>query len=308
MSNSSTASKLATLEGLDRAKSTVLSLARDPAAHAVMFFGAAGSGKSTLALMLAQAWLCSQPGEDGACGQCRACVSFENGNSADVIIVAPGGPSDLIRITQTTGEGAKDDDPVPIREFLRTGPLSAKRKIVVIQQAERLNHRAANSLLKTIEEPPPFAKLILTSDAIGAVLPTILSRCLCVACEMPSTGDETPIGLLSRGAPGQARDLEGKWVAFDALWEVARDIRRVGPAGALRLSERFRQAAEKLEVKDVVGARLANTIAMENFARILQIEGFPGDAVQAAIEAHAMIRGNANANLVLDSLFVKITA
>jgi DNA polymerase-3 subunit delta' len=308
MSNSSTVSRLAALEGLDRAKRTVLSLALDGSSHAVLLFGEVGAGKRTLAQVLAQAWLCTQPDENGACGECRACVSFSNGNSADLLVIAPMGKSDWITVKQTTGEGEKrDDDPVPIREFLRTGPLSAKRKVVLILKAERMNHRAANSILKILEEPPPFAKLILTTDAVGKMLPTILSRCLAVACELPPERAEGNVGLLSRGAPGRAHALEERWGVFEALWEISRDVRRLGPSAALRLSERFRQAAEKLEVRDVVGARLANTEALEHFARILQLEGFSGASIQAAIEAHRLVQGNGNAGLVLDSLFIRLT-
>ena len=84
-----------------------------------------------------------------------------------------------------------------------------------MSSAERMNADAANAFLKTLEEPPPQAKIILTSASPGALLPTVLSRCMACACELPSreeleahfTEADAFTRDLASGAPGRVRRL-----------------------------------------------------------------------------------------------------
>jgi DNA polymerase-3 subunit delta' len=133
--------------------------------HAYLFAGIPGIGKSTTALALTQAVNCQQPTKGEGCGRCSSCRQIAGGNFPDLLMIEPEGQS--IRIEQ-------------IRDLNRTlcfKPVSGKSRISVIQQAETMTDEAANSLLKTLEEPPPDNILILSVTEPRALFPTIVSRC-----------------------------------------------------------------------------------------------------------------------------------
>ena len=111
-------------------------------------------------------------GGAGYCGNCRDCLAIDAGNHENVIEVAPldrdGAPSEqgLIRIDR-------------VREVIAALRFSAQsgRRVVVVDGAERFQPEAANAMLKTLEEPPPGAVIILVSSMVRLLLPTIISRC-----------------------------------------------------------------------------------------------------------------------------------
>jgi len=132
--------------------------------HAYLFSGPAGTGKRLVAMRLAKSLQC-----DAECGKpcdrCLPCKKVEEGNHPDISVVEPDGQ--FIKVEQ-------------IREMQkRVGykPFEGKATVCIIDGADRLNISAANSLLKTLEEPPAQTHLILTAENIRVVIPTILSRC-----------------------------------------------------------------------------------------------------------------------------------
>lgn len=146
------------------------------ASHAYLFSGPPNVGKGTLALRLAQALNC-ETNADAPCGTCRACRRIEKGNFPDVRI---GGLA-----AQTAGQ--KPSESVKsrlgidaVREWqadIALRPYEGRRRVFILQDAETLTDQAANALLKTLEEPPPYATLILLAHGAGDLLATITSRC-----------------------------------------------------------------------------------------------------------------------------------
>ena len=142
---------------------------------AYLFIGQNGVGKSAVSRAFAQAAMCLQPIHlpFDSCGVCDSCRRFDNGTHPELMIVAPAG--EQIQIWQLwTREGR------PARgilsDTLNYSPLLGKRRVYLIEQAETLNESAANSLLKVLEEPPPYAVFILLAPHPARVLPTIVSR------------------------------------------------------------------------------------------------------------------------------------
>jgi DNA polymerase-3 subunit delta' len=131
--------------------------------HAYLFTGAPGLGKTTLAMRLAQAFNCI--GGSPPCNKCRPCDLIGRGGHPDVLIVQPEGTS--IKI-----EAIRD-----LQAALTLRPLEARFRVALILNANRLTDAAADALLKTLEEPPATARLLLTSESAEATLPTIVSRC-----------------------------------------------------------------------------------------------------------------------------------
>lgn len=326
MSSNSSVSELERLAGLYGAKRAVGSLVRGSSpVHAVLLYGAEGSGKSELAHILARAWLCTNPEHDGACGECRACISASKGLSADLQIVEPYGPSRWIKIDAIYGEGkrevdGKDTDEknkfqgIAIQRFFMTPPLSARNKVVIIDEADRLTPSASNAMLKTLEEPPERAKLILTTTRVGQILPTILSRCLAVACELP-TGRELSERFgelteaeraLSAGAPGWIARIRSDSTHYEKLMEFCEGLTRRLPRGALAASDEFRDICAALGKEEDLGARAANAEGLSLLATALAEMRAPAKWVQMTIEAHRLVQGNVNAGYAMDALFASM--
>lgn len=134
-------------------------------AHAFLFKGPMGVGKKTLARAFAAALNCQKPEGQEACGRCPACRKFLVGSHPDFIVIEPEGAA--IKINQ-------------VRELKKTlvfPPFEAEIRVVLLCDIHTMRREAANSLLKTLEEPPSQTMLILTADEAGGILPTILSRC-----------------------------------------------------------------------------------------------------------------------------------
>ncbi len=135
--------------------------------HAYIISGTEGSGKKLLASALAKTLLCENGGED-ACGECVSCRTFDAGNNPDVIYVYP----------KKTKALSVDDVREQITSDVNIKPYNHKYKIYIIPKADTLTNQAQNALLKTLEEPPHYAVLILLAQNTGAFLETILSRCV----------------------------------------------------------------------------------------------------------------------------------
>lgn len=138
-------------------------LATGHTSHAYLFTGPAQVGKTTLALRLAQALNCT--GATPPCGGCRACWLIEERAHPDVLFV------------EAEGASLKIDAIRSLQGFLTLRPFEARYRIAIILRAQETTPSAADALLKTLEEPPPAARLFLTADAAGSLLPTIVSRC-----------------------------------------------------------------------------------------------------------------------------------
>jgi DNA polymerase-3 subunit delta' len=138
--------------------------------HAYLFCGPAGSGKRTVARAFASALL-----TDGADDPQSAATRVEHGAHPDLTWVAPASAAGIL---------VADVDEAVVAGATRT-PFEARRRVFIIEDADELNDQAANRLLKTLEEPPSFAHLILLTSRPGEVLPTIASRCQAVRFDAP---------------------------------------------------------------------------------------------------------------------------
>lgn len=135
--------------------------------HAYLFSGEEGSGKNLLATIFAAALQCQRRGTD-PCGVCGSCRKAEGGNHPDIIRVTHEKPAS-IGIEEIRSQLVED---VGIKPY--TGPY----KIYIVDEAEKLTIQAQNAILKTIEEPPAYAVILLLTSNAEALLPTISSRCV----------------------------------------------------------------------------------------------------------------------------------
>ncbi len=135
--------------------------------QSLLFAGPDGVGKRTVALALAQAVNCPHRADGDACGRCSTCDRIARGRHSDVTLVDPGGEAS-IKI-RTLRERMLD--------VLGYRPFEAERRVYIIDQADALTDEAQDALLKTLEEPPPAAVLILVTAYADTLRPTVLSRC-----------------------------------------------------------------------------------------------------------------------------------
>lgn len=144
--------------------------------HALLLSGHRGLGKGLFAQALARALLCESPLTDGrACGQCRSCQQYQAGSHPDAKWVTPQEGKSVIAIDQCR----------ELSEFLSLTSHYGRTRVVILEPAEQMNLAAANSLLKTLEEPPSGSLLILVSSQIESLLATIRSRCQQVLFQSP---------------------------------------------------------------------------------------------------------------------------
>ncbi|MDH5190801.1 MAG: DNA polymerase III subunit delta' [Gammaproteobacteria bacterium] len=144
--------------------------------HALMLTGIKGIGKLHFAKAFAETTLCTNRQIDGcACGQCRSCLLVAAGSHPDLVTLMPEDDSKVIKIDQ-------------IRDFIDTMTLTSQYggyKVVIIYPADTLNRNAANSLLKTLEEPPGQSLIVLVTDRPSHLPATIRSRCHQLAFHAP---------------------------------------------------------------------------------------------------------------------------
>ncbi len=216
----------------------------DRLAHAYLFSGPRGVGKTTAARVLAKAINCTTPleeREDGAepCRQCDSCRSFEEGRSLSIIEI-------------DAASNNKVEDVRELRETVRIPPQGSRKKVYIVDEVHMLSAAAFNALLKTLEEPPPYALFIFATTEPNKVLPTILSRCqrfdfrripvsetvrhlreICAAEGVEA--DEESLLLIARKGDGALRDALS---AFDqAVSLCGMTLRYAELADAMRVVE-----------------------------------------------------------------------
>ncbi len=133
-------------------------------AHAYLFTGPRGTGKTSTARLLAKTINCLNPRNGEPCNECQQCREITVGNSFNVI-----------EIDAASNRGI--DSIRELREKVMVPPSTGKYKVYVLDEAHMLTTEAFNALLKTLEEPPPYAVFVLATTEVHKMLPTVLSRC-----------------------------------------------------------------------------------------------------------------------------------
>jgi len=211
-------------------------------AHALLIAGSPGVGLFELGVALAQGLLCEADGASSRpCGHCASCRLVQAHSHPDLIVLLPEALQETLgwdagKEEEEGGERKKPSREIKVDavraaiEFAQTTTARGRAKVVVVHPAERLNPIAANTLLKTLEEPPGAARFVLASGAPDALLPTIRSRCERVPLTTPPAemavawlaerGVRDPAVLLAACGGEPLTALEWQQDGIDArLWE-----------------------------------------------------------------------------------------
>lgn len=220
--------------------------------HAYLFSGPPGLGRRTLALRFAQALNCQTPVSTGIpCGACRDCKQIESMHHADLSIVQADSEGGTLKVDQIR----------EVRKTLTYKPYQSKYRVALFLRFHEANDSAANALLKTLEEAPSYAVLILTADNPEQLLPTIISRCEVlrlrplrveeVQRDLENRGVESGraklLAHISGGRPGYARRLVQDDQLLDKRDERLNDLLTLLPASRV---EKFKYADLLAKDKD----------------------------------------------------------
>lgn len=142
----------------------IKSIKQNNTSHSYLFIGTQGIGKKLIAIEFAKMLLCN--GNEKYCNNCKSCIEFNTKNHPDFLCIEPDGNS--IKIDQIR----------MLQKEIQEKPIISNKKVYIINDADYMTVEAQNCLLKTLEEPPEFATIILIGSNENSFLTTIKSRCL----------------------------------------------------------------------------------------------------------------------------------
>ena len=203
---------LSNVIGQTYAKSRLGMLFMGNPGHAYIFTGPIGIGKTKIAKEVAAGLLCANADQDGPCGKCNNCIYFREGTHPDFRELSLADGEKNIKVAEVRSRVCGD---------VSIYPQISARKVFLID-GDGLNEEGQNALLKTLEEPPPYAVFLITVTDAAKLLPTIISRSVVIALqtnteeemlqillsELTISGDEALFfARYANGIPGQALSL-----------------------------------------------------------------------------------------------------
>lgn len=190
---------------------------RENLPQALLLHGPRGIGKLALGRRFAQLILCETAGVHEPCGKCEGCRWFLGGQHPDFRQIEPevlAVPAEVVDAAPVSSKAAKPSHEIKVdqvrelADFLNIGSHRGRRRLALFHPAEAMNANAANSLLKSLEDPASGACFILISDRYMTLLPTIRSRCISLPV-VPPYRKQGLAWLMQEGVENAA-----DWLAF----------------------------------------------------------------------------------------------
>lgn len=317
-------------EGLRRAIRAIAAMEEPP--HALLFSGPARTGRTLLALELATLLNCEAPAlDDRPCNECRACRLIAERNHPDVLHLEPGDSFCRGGGGHQPHPGSRDIRICQVRgliESVSRYPFEGRFRVIIIEPADRMGLEAANTLLKTLEEPPPSTVIGLITAAPENLLETIRSRCRTLTVSLVPDAVVAE-GLRERGFPeelaaraaAESRRRPADALAFakqpDLMDDRGRLLDRCAELAGARAAERMTYAGDlaerwrrdrelvltELDVWETFWEeRLRKEVGAEDEARDAL------DALQAVAEARSDLDAQVVARMALELMLLRFPA
>lgn len=265
--------------------------------HSYIFSGIDSIGKKMFAKEFAKSILCTSE-ETKPCGKCKSCIEFENDNNLELNIIEPDG--NMIKIDQIR----------LLQEKIYEKPIISNKKVYIIDNSELMNVQAQNCFLKTLEEPPEFAVIILITSNENNLLSTIKSRCIKIKFDKVSNEEiekylkknnivENVTKQLvdaCEGSIGKANKLEEKKEKYRAVDNFIEVVKNKSILDSLQeIKKIFIYKEEILELLDYMNVILIKDKSLKYAKCIEYIE-----------ETKSRIINNSNYEMTLDNLVLKM--
>lgn len=268
--------------------------------HSYIFSGISGIGKFLFAKEFAKAILCT--GESKPCNICKSCESIENGNNPDLVII------------DEQANSIKTEQIKELTSDVLEKPIKGSKKIYIINNSENMTKEAQNALLKTLEEPPEYAVIILVTSNENLLLNTIKSRCIKIL--FSNLSDEEILEYFKRnhedisktmvstfgGSIERAINLKDKIEIYGKIKNVFENIEQLNELEVLRLKD------DVLNDKDEIFSILdyINTCFYNKMINNISKAEKYNNCIQAVEEAKTRLRRNSNYDMTIDNLLFAI--
>ena len=276
------------------------SILANSVSHSYIFSGISGIGKFLFAKEFAKAILCI--GEPKPCNKCNSCESIENGNNPDLII-----------INEQTNS-IKTEQIKELTSDVLEKPIKGNKKIYIINNSENMTKEAQNALLKTLEEPPEYAIIILVTSNENLLLNTIKSRCIKILFNNLSdeevleyferNHEEVNKGMVSTfgGSIEKAINLKDKIEIYEKIKNVFENIEQRNELEILRLKDDVLNDKDEIfSILDYINTCFYNKM----INNISKAEPY-NKCIQAVEETKTRLRRNSNYDMTIDNLLFAI--
>ena len=269
------------------------SIEKETTSHSYLFVGIQGIGKKMLATEFAKQILCIEKEQNH---NCKSCIEFESSNHPDFMCVEPDGNS--IKIEQIRF----------LQKKIQEKPIISNKKVYIINEADLMTTEAQNCLLKTLEEPPEFATIILIGSNENAFLSTIKSRCMIlhfqpIEDEKIKQYMEANYGITSitqnrlaifQGSIGKAISLKDKQEEYDNLEAMIENLNKKDLIEILQLAEPLYKAKEEIfEILEYINILLLKQ-AKENYLYT--------NCINIVENTKKRLKQNANYDMCIDNM------
>lgn len=263
------------------------------ASHSYLFVGTQGIGKKMLATEFAKKVLCLEKEQEN---HCKSCIEFESNNHPDFMCIEPDGNS--IKIEQIRF----------LQKKVQEKPIISNKKVYIMNDADAMTSEAQNCLLKTLEEPPEFATIILIGSNENAFLSTIKSRCMIfhfqpIENEKIKQYMETNYGMnhltqnylsMFQGSIGKAIALKDKQAEYGKIENIIENLSRQDLLSVLQLAEPLYKAKEEIfEILEYINILLLNH-AKENYLYT--------NCINIVENTKKRLKQNANYDMCIDNM------
>lgn len=268
--------------------------------HSYIFSGITGIGKFLFAKEFAKAILCT--GEIKPCNKCKACEGFENGNNPDIIII------------DEEEESIKTEQIKELTNNILEKPIQGNKKIYIINNSENMTKEAQNSLLKTLEEPPEYAIIILITKNENLLLNTIKSRCIKIPFVrlndneimqyFKTISEEINKNMLNAfgGSIEKAIHLKDKSEIYENIDKILNNIENMNELQVLNIKDvLFKDKDEVYSILDYINTKFYNK-SLQNISNIGKYE----KCIEIIEQTKQRLKRNSNYDMTIDNCLLAI--